>query len=447
MVVHQVGNLSEFGRAIVSAGHKLVVVDYFATWCGPCRAIAPLMEQLSEEYAATCVFLKVDVDVARDVAQQQGIRSMPTFGFFLNGSKVDEFSGANPNKLRSVIDQLAPKGAAPFAGEGFKLGGGSTAATHKIVWGDKAAASASQKEAAQAQQPPKATNDAAPSDESVANANAHKENGNAEAAAPPAASADPALQQLMPAVDEAKVGILLDMGFPRVRAEKALILNGSDPERAAEWIFDHMEDPDIDEPLQVVAKAGPTLTEEEKRAKAQELLAAARAKRAAEEKQREVESEKTRLKFGKEISAVKAAQEEEQRRRDIALRKKEKADAVAERERLRRLLKEDAEARKRQFAPQAVAPAEHSVASSVPSAPGAGLIELRLPDGSKIRGEFQPDQTLSDVAEYVRTQRAEYQAFKLQNTYPRKTYQPSDFGSVQLGSSGLLPRGALMVLL
>lgn len=82
----------------------LVVLDCFATWCGPCKTIAPTIAKYSEEYT-TAKFFKVDVDEASDVAQELGIRAMPTFLFFKNGEKVGEVVGANARQIEATIKQ------------------------------------------------------------------------------------------------------------------------------------------------------------------------------------------------------------------------------------------------------------------------------------------------------------------------------------------------------
>ncbi|XP_076632811.1 thioredoxin-2 [Colletes latitarsis] len=84
------------------AGDNLVVIDFFATWCGPCKAIAPKIDELSKEMS-NIVFLKVDVDEAHEITQQYQITSMPTFIFIKNGKVLETFSGANYDKLRSLI--------------------------------------------------------------------------------------------------------------------------------------------------------------------------------------------------------------------------------------------------------------------------------------------------------------------------------------------------------
>ncbi|XP_062852394.1 thioredoxin-like [Trichomycterus rosablanca] len=97
-------NQAAFDKALTEAGKKLVVVDFTATWCGPCQSIAPFYKGLSEDPAnASVVFLKVDVDDAQDVAQSCEVKCMPTFHFYKNGKKIDEFSGSNQEKLAQLV--------------------------------------------------------------------------------------------------------------------------------------------------------------------------------------------------------------------------------------------------------------------------------------------------------------------------------------------------------
>mmetsp|Transcript_10167 Transcript_10167/g.19048 ORF Transcript_10167/g.19048 Transcript_10167/m.19048 type:complete len:104 (+) Transcript_10167:212-523(+) len=94
-------NLAEFD---VLVGHetKLIVIDFTASWCPPCRMIGPIFEKMAEEFP-DAVFVKVDVDQADDIAGQCGIRAMPTFQFYKGGQMVEEFSGASEQKLRATV--------------------------------------------------------------------------------------------------------------------------------------------------------------------------------------------------------------------------------------------------------------------------------------------------------------------------------------------------------
>jgi len=91
--------------------HKLssglpIVVDFYSDGCGPCRMMAPIYKNMAKEYAGRAIFTKVDVNAA-DIGQQ--IRSMPTFQFWMNGKKMDEFSGGDEGSLRRITADLARK--------------------------------------------------------------------------------------------------------------------------------------------------------------------------------------------------------------------------------------------------------------------------------------------------------------------------------------------------
>ncbi|XP_050301226.1 thioredoxin-like protein 1 [Anthonomus grandis grandis] len=93
-----------FQGELSNAGTKLVVVDFTATWCGPCQRMAPVFEQYAAKYPRA-VFLKVDVDQCQDTAAAQGVSAMPTFIFYRNKTKVDRLQGADPVALESKIQQ------------------------------------------------------------------------------------------------------------------------------------------------------------------------------------------------------------------------------------------------------------------------------------------------------------------------------------------------------
>lgn len=122
--VIEVENVQQLDKVLADGKGKLVVLDFTAAWCGPCRMIAPIYQQLSEEftkaiftkvitnYGILCVhdavykFIhhsQVDVDKAQDIAAKYEIKSMPTFLFIKNGKVMARFSGASVEKLTETI--------------------------------------------------------------------------------------------------------------------------------------------------------------------------------------------------------------------------------------------------------------------------------------------------------------------------------------------------------
>jgi len=87
-------------------GDKPAIVDFFATWCGPCNALSPIMEELAEEYGGKIYIYKVDVDQEEDLAAAFGIRSIPTLLFVPQNGKPTITQGALPKSdLKKMIDQ------------------------------------------------------------------------------------------------------------------------------------------------------------------------------------------------------------------------------------------------------------------------------------------------------------------------------------------------------
>lgn len=91
----QVLSSAEF-QAKVLGGEGKVLVDFFATWCGPCRMIAPAIEEIAQEKAGELEVYKIDIDRSPDVAQQFGIRGVPTLMVFEDGKPVSQMVGAQP---------------------------------------------------------------------------------------------------------------------------------------------------------------------------------------------------------------------------------------------------------------------------------------------------------------------------------------------------------------
>jgi thioredoxin 1 len=84
-----------------------VLVDFFATWCGPCKMIAPSLEELSGQFDGKAKIVKIDVDQANDLARSYGVRSIPTLVFFKGGKPVDTVVGAMAKAdIAARLDQM-----------------------------------------------------------------------------------------------------------------------------------------------------------------------------------------------------------------------------------------------------------------------------------------------------------------------------------------------------
>ena len=83
---------------------KLVIVDFWATWCGPCRMLSPILDQVEEEMPDQITVVKVNVDDADEIAMRYRIMSIPTLLFFKNGAMVDRSVGAMPKS--ALVDKI-----------------------------------------------------------------------------------------------------------------------------------------------------------------------------------------------------------------------------------------------------------------------------------------------------------------------------------------------------
>jgi len=101
-MVNYVKNLAEFEALMKLSETKLVVIDFTATWCPPCKKIGPFFESLAPKYTGV-EFVKVDVDDAADVSAKCDIQCMPTFQVYKNGVKIDELQGASEEKLTELV--------------------------------------------------------------------------------------------------------------------------------------------------------------------------------------------------------------------------------------------------------------------------------------------------------------------------------------------------------
>ncbi|KAL1508450.1 hypothetical protein AB1Y20_004553 [Prymnesium parvum] len=198
--------------------------------------------------------------------------------------------------------------------------------------------------------------------------------------APKSKGKGPAQPEGPPTVTKELVDQLMEMGFSELRAQKALVkTSNTGIEPAVNWLSEHLEDEDIDEPMEVVSKTqeemgeemakaladgGSQLSAEEKKLKLEEALAKARAKKSGLTVEEEKQKERARREGGKTITATKREFEDQQRQRDIEARKREKREFELERAKLREKLAKDREEKIKQglIVPTAAAPAAPAAA-------------------------------------------------------------------------------------
>ena len=107
--VEEVGDAT-WESVVMNEEELPVFVDFWAPWCGPCRMVAPVVEQLAGEYAGRMKFVKVNTDESPVVASQYGIRSIPTLAVFHKGEPVNAMMGAGPiGHMRQFVDQSIEK--------------------------------------------------------------------------------------------------------------------------------------------------------------------------------------------------------------------------------------------------------------------------------------------------------------------------------------------------
>ena len=105
------GNAAQY--LIEESMQRPVVIDFWADWCGPCKTLTPIMEKLAQEYAGAFLLAKVNADEQQMIAQQFGVRSLPTVMVMKDGQPVDGFAGAQPETaVREILEKYLPS---PYA--------------------------------------------------------------------------------------------------------------------------------------------------------------------------------------------------------------------------------------------------------------------------------------------------------------------------------------------
>ncbi|KTC38580.1 thioredoxin [Pseudomonas sp. L5B5] len=108
---------ADFDQSVIeNSFHKPVLVDFWAEWCAPCKALMPMLQQIAESYQGELLLAKVNCDIEQDIVARFGIRSLPTVVLFKDGQPVDGFAGAQPESaVRAMLEphvQMPPPSAA-----------------------------------------------------------------------------------------------------------------------------------------------------------------------------------------------------------------------------------------------------------------------------------------------------------------------------------------------
>ena len=115
--IFDVSGAASFEQLVIeNSFHKPVLVDFWAEWCAPCKALMPLLAQIAQSYQGELLLAKVNCDVEQDIVMRFGIRSLPTVVLFKDGQPVDGFAGAQPESaIRAMLEPHVPLPAAPEA--------------------------------------------------------------------------------------------------------------------------------------------------------------------------------------------------------------------------------------------------------------------------------------------------------------------------------------------
>jgi len=459
---------------------KLTVVDMNATWCGPCRMMKPFVHKLAEEFKDV-FFLDVDVDKCRGEAGKAGVSSIPAFLFFKGTQQVDELVGANQARLRALIEKhRAPlPGSAPSTtGMGQRLG----EAPPPVVPDPRMLRELV--DMGFSEQQSKAALIAVKNSEISQAIDWITEHPDIPVAQPP-----PAQQQLS---SEAMAALLAAAasasGISTQPGQTPAAASAQPPAVVHDALCNYCQKqivgvrykctvcPDFDmceeckkkgihDPshalTSITENIRPKMTAAEVELKKQELMRKLEAKRKEEEeaeKQRKKVQELERRRAGKDLQEAKERFEQSQARKADIARKKEAQEALAAKERVRKLIEQDKIERRARLAgedPEAAAAAASGIQHKkehiyVPMPPTTTIpIQIRLPDGKYIKKEFLKTATVRDLYQWASTNRTdtvppEVTSFVLMMLAPRRVYSQMDMG-LTLEQADLAPSASLIL--
>ncbi|KAJ5072394.1 thioredoxin-like protein [Anaeramoeba ignava] len=415
---------------------KLVILDWSASWCGPCVMIAPHYDTLSLEYP-NAIFLHIDVEELRQCSERYFIRAMPTFMFFKNKTKVGEFKGADLNSLKRFIQENYTE--ATFSGKGNRLGGGGET------------------------------------------------------------QIKPSINQQEERPNPVLLKELLEMGFDQNKARKSLIETKNEGlDLAINWIMDNTVDEDeqdqnqeqkkdqeqnqdqnqdqqnqdqnqdqeqkkdqeqedkqlqeeINKEIEQFQKESENPNQELSFEERQEIMnkriQELRRKKAEQAKKKELEDEIKRREQGKKAAQSHELLEQTKREVAIAEKKKEKREKILEKQRILARIEQDKKERNAKWGKiKEEQKQEQESKPIIKQSYNESKIRFRLPNGQLITGDFKPTDTIYTLIEFLNQQPEIYgtQFILVDTVPPRRKFTAKDV-TLTLSSAGLVPTGSLIV--